>query len=122
MKLPSLWFAAHTHIVTRPWLIALVLVLASMFPVNLFFTEGPQHSVGADGQFSGKQGEVLLVTVPVHDRPDRVSGKFLQRTLTFFPIKEQVYAGLLGLDMQDHPGQHELTLSLIHISEPTRPY
>ena len=98
----------------RPWLVALVLVLASVFPVSLLFKEGPQSSVGADGQLSGKQGEVVLVTVPVRDRPDRVEGRFLKRTLTFFPVKEKIYAGLLGLDMQDRPGRYELTIEIIY--------
>lgn len=98
----------------RPWLVALVLVLASVFPVSLLFKEGPQHSVGADGQVSGKQGEVVLVTIPVKDRPDRVKGRFLQRTLTFFPVGEHTYAGLLGLDMQDRPGRYELTINVVY--------
>ena len=34
----------------RPWLVALVLVLASVFPISLLFKEGPRYSVGADGQ------------------------------------------------------------------------
>ena len=106
--------ALSSRATVRPWLVALVLVLASVFPVSLFFKEGLQYSVGADGQFSGKQGEVLLVTVPVRDRPDRVEGQFLQRTLTFFPIKDQLYAGLLGLDMQDSPGRYELTIEVVY--------
>ena len=110
MPFPS--FSPYEHVVTRPWLVALVLVLASVFPVSLFFREG--HSVGADGQLSGKQGEVLLVTVPVRDRPDRVEARFLKRTLTLFPLTEQVYAGLLGLDMQDSPGRHELTVEIVY--------
>lgn len=104
----------RTNVVTRPWLVALVLVLASIFPVSLFFREGPQYSVGADGQLNGKQGEVLLVTVPIRDRPDRIEGRFLQRTLTFFPFKSQVYAGLLGLDMQDRPGRYELIIEIVY--------
>ena len=115
MKLPSRQVSSsHPNSVVRPWFMAVVLVLASIFPISLFFREGPQHSVGADGQLSGKQGEVLLVTVPVQNRPDRIEGKFLQRTLTFFPFKEQVYAGLLGLDMQDRPGQYELTIEVVY--------
>ncbi len=110
MTLPA--FSSHVNV--RPWLVALVLVLASVFPISLFFREGPQHSVGADGQVSGKQGEVLLVTIPIRDRPDRVEGQFLKRTLTFFPITEQTYAGLLGLDMQDRPGRYELTIKVVY--------
>lgn len=112
--MPLLPFSSRANVVTRPWLVALVLVLASVFPVSLLFREGPQYSVGADGQLSGRQGEVLLVTVPVRDRPDRVEGRFLQRTLTFFPFKERVYAGLLGLDMQDRPGRYELTVEVFY--------
>ena len=112
MPLPSFFF--HANVVTRPWLVALVLVLASVCQPPPSRGEGPQYSVGADGQVSGKQGEVLLVTVPVRDRPDRVEGRFLERTLTFFPFKEQVYAGLLGLDMQDRPGRHELTIEVVY--------
>ena len=110
MPLPS--FSPCGNVVTRPRLVALVLVLTSVFPVSLFFGEG--YSVGADGQLSGKQGEVLLVTVPVRDRPDRVEGRFLERTLTLFPLTEQAYAGLLGLDMQDRPGRYELTVEIIY--------
>ncbi len=110
MNIPVL----SSRVIVRPWLVALVLVLASMFPVSLLFEEGPQSSVGADGQVSGKQGNVVLVTISVKDRPDRVTGQFLQRTLTFFPLKEQTYAGLLGLDMQDRPGRYELTIDVVY--------
>ena len=110
MPIPPFFSRANV----RPWLVALVLVLASVFPVSLFFKEGLQYSVGADGQVSGKQGEVLLVTIPIRDRPDRVEGQFLKRRLTFFPVTEQTYAGLLGLDMQDRPGRYELTIEIVY--------
>ena len=110
MDLPSYSFRPTV----RPWLVALVLVLASVFPVSLLFKDGPRYSVGADGQVSGKQGEVVLVTIPVKGRPDRITGRFLTRTLTFFPVKEQTYAGLLGLDMQDRPGRYELTIDVVY--------
>ena len=110
MTLPS--FSCCTNVVTRPWLMALALVLASVFPVSLFCTEG--YSGETDGQLSGKQGDVLWVTVPVRDEPDRLEGRFLERTLTFFPVRERVYAGLLGLDMQDRPGRYELTIEVVY--------
>ncbi len=112
MPLPV--FSSHANVVTRLWLVALMLVLASVFPVSLFFMAGPRYSVAADGQVSGKQGDVLLVTVPVRDRPDRVEGRFLEQTLTFFPFKDHTYAGLLGLDMQDSPGRYELTIEVVY--------
>ncbi len=98
----------------RPWPLALTLVLASIFPVNLLFREGPQYSVGADGQLSGRQGDVLLVTLPVREQPDRIEGRFLDRTLAFFPLEQQAYGGLLGLDMQDPPGRHELAIEVVY--------
>ena len=100
--------------IVRPWLVALALVLASVFPISLLFEEGPQYSVGAGGQVGGKQGTVVLVTIPVKNRPDLVKGQFLKRTLTFFPVGEQTYAGLLGLDMQDRPGRYELTIDVVY--------
>ncbi|MEW6544022.1 MAG: M23 family metallopeptidase [Nitrospirota bacterium] len=69
---------------------------------------------GADGQLSGKQGQVLLVKLPINDQA-AVVGKFLGRTVPFFPNGEG-HAGLLGIDLQDQPGTHEL---VIEATEPT---
>ena len=46
------------------FLIISVVLLASVFPVELFPNTGPVPR-GGDGQFSGKQGQVVVVTVPV---------------------------------------------------------
>ncbi len=46
------------------WAIVAIVLLASVFPVDLF-PGGPHGQHGADGQLSGKQGQVLLVHVPV---------------------------------------------------------
>ena len=43
--------------------IVAVVLLASIFPVDLS-PSAPHRSPGRDGQYSGKQGDVLLVTVP----------------------------------------------------------
>ncbi len=40
-----------------------VVLLASVFPVELF-PNTPPPPQGADGQFSGKQGQVIVVKVP----------------------------------------------------------
>ncbi len=113
MKGASRW-GSDPPIVTRRWLMGLVLGLASLFPVPLSVTDGAQPAGEADGPLRGTQGAVVVVRVPIQDRPDRVTGTFLKRTVTFFPVKEQVYAGLLGLDMQDPPGPHELTLEVVY--------
>ncbi len=112
MELSSVYSSSRAGIVIGPWRIALVAALAILLPVNLFSGEDPVRSMGAEGSVRGQQGEVLLVTIPVHDRPDRITGKFLQRELTLFPFRKQVYAGLLGLDIDDRPGRHELTIEI----------
>jgi murein DD-endopeptidase MepM/ murein hydrolase activator NlpD len=90
------------------------ILLASVFPVELL-PSAPQALQGADGQYSGKQGQVLLVRVPTAtDRTD-VTGRFLGRTVPFFPAPGDRAAGavgLLGIDMQDKPGMHELMVEV----------
>jgi murein DD-endopeptidase MepM/ murein hydrolase activator NlpD len=90
--------------------IVAILLLASVFPVDLS-PSAPHQLPGRDGQYSGKQGEVLLVTVPQSDAYTSVTGRFLNRRVPFFR-NESSYAGLLGLDIEDPPGAHELTVEL----------
>ncbi len=97
-------------------LFSCVLVLLSMFPVDIH--PGSLHSAkGGDGQFSGRQGQVLLVMLPVQGEPLRVVGQFLEREIPFFPAVSQMkdsyaFSGLLGLDMEDKPGAHELRVEV----------
>ena len=93
----------------RTVILAAVL-LSSVFPVNLF-PSSPQDLRGTDGQLSGKQGEVLVVKVPAVDQSGEAVGQFLGRRILFFKERSG-YAGLLGLDIQDAPGTHELTIDL----------
>ncbi|MBS0183244.1 MAG: M23 family metallopeptidase [Nitrospira sp.] len=71
---------------------------------------------GADGRYTGKQGEIIVVKVPVDDSAALVQGKFLGRSISFFPdtrLEEpKGFVGLLGIDLQDGPGTHELTVEL----------
>jgi murein DD-endopeptidase MepM/ murein hydrolase activator NlpD len=91
------------------------ILLAAVFPVDLFPGSLPAPS-GIDGQYSGKQGQIILVKVPTDDAVTAVQGKFLGRTIRFFADSRQDepkgYVGLLGLDMQDEPGTHELVLEV----------
>jgi murein DD-endopeptidase MepM/ murein hydrolase activator NlpD len=87
-----------------------ILLLASVFPVDLS-PSAPHLLPGRDGQYSGKQGEVLLVTVPASDASANVTGRFLSRQISFFRNGEG-YAGLIGIDLEDPPGAHELTVEL----------
>ncbi len=96
-------------------LITVVLLLSSVFPVELFSNTSPA-SKGRDGQYSGKQGQVLVVKVKGEEQATEVKGTFLNRTIPFFrefrPGELAGYLGLLGLDMQDEPGAYELAVEV----------
>ncbi len=100
--------------VDRMILTAIVLV-ASIFPIELVPGSMPAPK-GADGQYSGKQGQIVLVKVPGGDPQAEVRGTFMGRPLSFFPDPRSGeapgYVGLLGLDMQDEPGTHELAVDI----------
>ncbi len=102
-------------------LIISVVLLTSVFPVELFPNTGPAPR-GGDGQFSGKQGQVVVITVPDLKEATSVKGQFLGRTVTLFPNSStggSGYMGLLGIDMQDDAGAHELTIDA-QLGEQTR--
>jgi murein DD-endopeptidase MepM/ murein hydrolase activator NlpD len=93
--------------------IAMVL-LAAVFPVDGF--SGSRSAIGLDGNYSGKQGQILVVKVPADDDTARVQGTFLGRTVQFFPEtrpdESRGFVGLLGIDLQDVPGMHELVIQV----------
>ena len=96
-------------------LITAVVLLSSVFPVELF-SNTPPAVRGLDGQYSGKQGQVLVVTVKGEEQATEVKGTFLSRTIPFFrefrPGEPAGYIGLLGIDMQDDPGTYELAVEV----------
>ena len=96
-------------------LITAVVLLSSVFPVELF-SNTPPAPMGFGGQYSGKQGQVLLVKVKGEDQATEVKGTFLSRTIPFFlefrPGEPSGYIGLLGIDMQDEPGTYELAVEV----------
>ena len=96
-------------------LITAVLLLSSVFPVELF-SNTPPAPVGHDGQYSGKQGQVLVVKVKGEEQATELKGTFLSRTIPFFrefrPGEPAGYIGLLGIDMQDNPGTYELAVEV----------
>ena len=96
-------------------LITVVVLLSSVFPVELF-SHTPPVPKGIDGQYSGKQGQVLLVKVKGEEQATEVKGTFLSRTIPFFrefrPGEPPGYIGLLGIDMQDDPGTYELAVEV----------
>ena len=96
-------------------LITAVVLLSSVFPVELF-SNTPPAPKGHDGQYSGKQGQVLVVKVKGEEQATEVKGTFLSRTIPFFrefrPGEPAGYIGLLGIDMQDDPGTYELAVEV----------
>lgn len=96
-------------------LIMAVVLLSSIFPVELFSNTAPAPK-GFDGQYSGKQGQVLVIKVKGEEQATEVKGTFLKRTIPFFrefrPEEPAGYVGLLGIDMQDEPGTYELAVEV----------
>src|SRR5215813_15441925 len=80
-------------------LITAIVLLSSVFPVELF-SNTPPAPRGSDGQYSGKQGQVLVVKVKGEEQATEVKGTFLRRTIPFFPEfragESSGYIGLLG--------------------------
>lgn len=64
-------------------LITAVLLLSSIFPVELF-SSTPPAPMGHDGEYSGKQGQVLVVKVKGEEQATEVKGTFLSRSIPFF--------------------------------------
>jgi len=93
--------------------ISVVVLLASVFPVDLL-PSAPHETRGTDVQFSAKQGQVLLVRVTADGQAAEVVGRFLGRRIPFFrdPASGQAgnFVGLVGIDLQDPPGTHELAV------------
>lgn len=104
-------------------LITALVLLTSIFPVELF-PNAPPPPKGIDGQYSGKQGQVLVVKVPVAEGVTEVRGTFLDRTIPFFREMRSGepagYLGLVGIDMQDAPGTYELAVAVKHGEEVKR--
>jgi murein DD-endopeptidase MepM/ murein hydrolase activator NlpD len=96
-------------------LITAIVLLTSVFPVELFPNALPAPK-GIDGQYSGKQGQVLVVKVPIVEGVTEVRGTFLDRTIPFFREMRSGepagYLGLVGIDLQDAPGTYELEVAV----------
>ncbi|MFN3680797.1 MAG: M23 family metallopeptidase, partial [Nitrospira sp.] len=98
---------------------------ATFFLVWALWGEGSSIGVSpvkGEGHYRGKQGQILVVRVPAGDASAEVKGMFLGRTIKFFreirPDGGEESVGLVGIDMEDQPGTHQLT---IEITEGARP-
>jgi murein DD-endopeptidase MepM/ murein hydrolase activator NlpD len=103
--------------IIRPAEMAFVamLVVAGAFPIDAF-PASPPAPPGADGLYRAKQGQIVVVKVPMDEASVQVEGTFLGRTIRFFPEtradEPKGFVGLLGIDLQDEPGTHELTIQI----------
>lgn len=91
----------------------MAVLLAGYFPVDLFAESLPTGQ-GTNGHYSGKQGQIVVVKIPTDDPTITVQGTFLGRSVHFFPDprpgEPKGFVGLVGIDLQDEPGTHELTV------------
>lgn len=115
MRIPA-FKKVHRRIFRFDRAVLLVVVLvAGGFSVNVFpgFSQAPK---GIDGQYSGRQGQIIVVKVPTEDAVTQMQGSFLGRTISFFPEprpeESKGFVGLLGVDMQDEPGTHDLAIEI----------
>jgi murein DD-endopeptidase MepM/ murein hydrolase activator NlpD len=96
-------------------LLGIAVLLAAYLPIDLFAGSFPTGH-GAHGHYSGKQGQIIVVKVPADDSAATVQGSFLGRSIRFFPDtrldEPKGFVGLLGIDLQDEPGNHELTVEV----------
>lgn len=117
MKLPTVQRLRQGKI--KPWQIALVAVLlwVGWFPADVF-SGPPPDGTGPDGQYSGKQGQIIVVKVPSEEASDRLEATFLGRTVNFFPEtradEPNGFVGLVGIDLQDKPGMYELKIQIMN--------
>jgi murein DD-endopeptidase MepM/ murein hydrolase activator NlpD len=106
-------FRHHYHI-RAIWLVLGIIPMTHLVGVLLLGSIPIAHS--AEGRYSGKQGQVLVVKVPSDDESAMVQGTFLGRSIRFFhdPRLDEPkgFVGLLGIDLQDEPGTHDLIVEL----------
>jgi len=92
-----------------------MLLGAGVFPIDVF-SGSPPGAQGIEGQYSGKQGQIIVIKVPVDEMSAQVQGRFLGRTVKFFPEtrpgEAKGFVGLLGIDMQEEPGTHDLAIQI----------
>ncbi len=96
---------------SAPFLCRLFFLIICISPLQVALST-ENHLPNAGNQFSGKQGEVLWIEVPVNDPQAKVSGTFLKRKIPFFPVTETSVAAIVGIDMQDPPGVQKFNITI----------
>ena len=89
----------------------LCLLLLSLFPIQVVPSAEHPYS-DTPGQLRGKQGEVLWMEIPIKNSQATVKGTLLKRQIPFFPLADNRFAAIVGLDMQDPPGVQNLHITV----------
>jgi murein DD-endopeptidase MepM/ murein hydrolase activator NlpD len=112
MKQPSV---SHLRQRTGTTVFVAMLLWAGVVPFGVC-AGIPPGSQSSEGHYSGKQGQIIVIKVPTDEASVQVQGKFLGRTVSFFPEtrprEPKGFVGLLGIDMQEEPGTHELAIQI----------
>jgi len=99
----------------KPLVFCALVLFLSIVPVGCG-TELLHTAQARDNHYSGKQGQIVVVKVPTDESVTSVHGKFIGRTTSFFKEtradEPRGFVGLLGIDLQDEPGTHELAVEL----------
>lgn len=101
-----------------PWREMLVVAVLALGGPAMVLTAGEAASASADdgGRYKGKQGQILVVKVPADETSREARGTFMGRTVRFFretgPDERKEFVGLLGIDLEDKPGTHELAIEI----------
>jgi len=91
--------------------VILCLLLLSLFPIQVVPSAEHPYS-DTPGQLRGKQGEVLWMEIPIKNSQATVKGTLLKRQIPFFPLADNRFAAIVGLDMQDPPGVQNLHITV----------
>jgi len=86
-------------------------IIANIIPLQ-FVLVAESHVPNTEKRFTGKQGEVLWVEIPVDNPGANVSGVLLKRKIPFFPVTTTMFAAIVGIDMQDPPGLQKLNVTV----------
>ncbi len=96
---------------SQPAVLFLCVLLASLLSLSL--ASGiERQDLNSAKQFSAKQGEVLWIEVPALNPEASVNGILFKRNIPFFPIANGNFAAIVGIDMQDPPGEQELNITV----------
>lgn len=115
MSWPGKTFIGQRGLPWKGMLVIAILIVGD--PLGDRPASGASSIPGGDGgRYKGKQGQILVVKVPADETSLEARGTFRGRTVRFFretgPDGQKEFVGLLGVDMEDKPGIHELAIEI----------